>query len=86
MGLGDVCDCDGTTKAGLAGELLLPVASASSERSCESSPSTGTEHSESMLLAGRIVAFSTKNKRKKNIPDQCIWRGSVQNKSQAVRM
>lgn len=48
------------------------------------SPSTGTEHSESMLLAGRIVAFSTKDKRKNN-PDECTWRGSSQNNSSACK-
>lgn len=71
-------------KASLVGELVSPSGDPQlRESSCESSPSTGTEHSESMLLAGRIVAFSTKDKRK-NIPDECILRGSVQNKNQAL--
>lgn len=60
------------------GSSCLPVIIPSSKSSCEISPSTGTEHNESMLLAGRIVAFSTKDKRK-NIPDECILRGNVQN-------
>lgn len=38
-----------------------------------------------MLLAGRMVAFSTKDKKKKNSPDECMLRGSDQNRSQAAR-
>lgn len=66
----------GLLKQVLCGGATPPAVIPSSQPSWESLPSTGTEHSESMLLAGRMVAFSTKDKRK-NIRDECTSGGSV---------